>query len=56
MCPVCLATVAWMAAGVVSTGGLTALVLKKSITGRAANNIPTITPSTITATKEDHHG
>ena len=27
MCPVCLATVAWMAAGVVSTGGLTALVL-----------------------------
>ena len=51
MCPVCLATAAWIAAGAVSTGGLTALVLKKVATGRVAHNITKITSST-----EDHHG
>jgi hypothetical protein len=29
MCPFCLATVAWVAAGVASTGGVSALVVKK---------------------------
>jgi hypothetical protein len=28
MCPVCLATAAWIAAGVTSTGGLSALAVK----------------------------
>ena len=51
MCPVCLATAAWIAATAISTGGMTALVLKRVVSGNAANNIPTNTPS-----KEDHHG
>jgi hypothetical protein len=46
-----LATAAWIAAAAVSTGGMTALVLKKVATAKAANNFPTIT-----ASKEDHHG
>ena len=29
MCPVCFATVAWIAAGTGSAGGLTAFVVKK---------------------------
>jgi hypothetical protein len=29
MCPVCLATIAWVAAGATSTGGLSALVVSK---------------------------
>jgi hypothetical protein len=29
MCPVCIATAAWIAAGVTSTGGASALVLSK---------------------------
>ena len=51
MCPFCIATAAWMAAGAVSTGGLTAFILKKTLTGRNAKNNPTISP-----TKEDHNG
>jgi len=51
MCPFCLATAAWIAAAAVSTGGMTALVIKKAVSGVAANNFTTITPS-----KEDHHG
>jgi hypothetical protein len=51
MCPVCLATAAWIAAAAVSTGGMTALVVKKVATGKLANNTPIITLS-----KEDHHG
>jgi hypothetical protein len=50
MCPFCLATAAWIAAAAVSTGGMTALVVKKVASGRAASNIPA-TPS-----KEDQHG
>jgi hypothetical protein len=51
MCPVCIATAAWIAATAVSTGGMTALVLKKAATGKAANQFPANpTP------KEDHHG
>lgn len=41
MCPVCLASAAWMAAAAVSTGGMTALVVRKVVTARAANRIPT---------------
>jgi hypothetical protein len=51
MCPFCLATTALIAASVVSTGGLTAFVLKKTLTGKSANNNPANSPS-----KEDHHG
>jgi hypothetical protein len=29
MCPFCFATVAWIAAGVASTGGISALAVKK---------------------------
>jgi hypothetical protein len=35
----------------VSTGGMTALVVKKVAAGRSADDIPKITPS-----KEDNHG
>ncbi|MGA3011245.1 MAG: hypothetical protein ABSD72_13380 [Terracidiphilus sp.] len=51
MCPFCLATTAWIAAAAISTGGITAFALKKSATSKAANNIPTNSPS-----KEDRHG
>ncbi|MGA2890524.1 MAG: hypothetical protein ABSE51_20990 [Terracidiphilus sp.] len=51
MCPACFATAAWSTASVISTGGVTALVLKKVVTSKADHNFPTITP-----TKEDHHG
>jgi|HubBroStandDraft_2_1064218.scaffolds.fasta_scaffold2198130_2 hypothetical protein len=51
MCPVCLATAAWIAVASVSTGGMTALVINKVVTRKTANNI-----STITSSKEDHHG
>jgi hypothetical protein len=29
MCPVCLATIAWIAAGATSTGGISALVVSR---------------------------
>ena len=51
MCPMCLASAALIAGSLATTGGLTALVLTKAITGRPANNIPTNSPS-----KEDRHG
>jgi hypothetical protein len=51
MCPVCIATAAWIAASAVSTGGLTAFVLKKMVTGKTVHNIPVTSPS-----KEDHNG
>jgi hypothetical protein len=40
-----------MAAAAVSTGGMTALVVKKAFTGRAAQSISNTTP-----TEEDNHG
>jgi hypothetical protein len=46
-----MATAAWIAAAAVSTGGMTALVLKKAATGKAANHIHANPTS-----KEDHHG
>ena len=55
MCPVCLATAAWIAVATVSTGGMTALVLKRVATGNAANNIPKPKQGN-TTTREDHHG
>jgi hypothetical protein len=51
MCPVCMATAAWIAAAAVSTGGMTALVFKKVVADKAASKFPTNT-----ASKEDHHG
>jgi hypothetical protein len=55
MCPFCLATAAWtatwIAAAAVSTGGVTALAIRKVATGNAASSIPT-NPSS----KEDHNG
>ena len=51
MCPVCLAAAAWIAATAISTGGMTAFVLKKAVAGKSATSIPGNTPS-----KEDHHG
>jgi hypothetical protein len=52
MCPVCLATAAWIAAATISTGGMTALVLKKVVAG----NMRQATASNNPITKEDHHG
>jgi hypothetical protein len=51
MCPVCMATAAWIAAAAVSTGGMTALVFKKVAAGKAANQFPANPKS-----EEDHHG
>jgi hypothetical protein len=51
MCRACLATAAWITVAAVSSGGMTALVVKKVASGRSAESIPTITPS-----KEDHNG
>jgi hypothetical protein len=51
MCPFCLASAALIVGSIATTGGVTALVLKKVAAGKADHNIPTITP-----TKEDHHG
>jgi len=56
MCPVCLATAAWIAAAAVSTGGMTALVLKRAPSGKTANDISTIKPADIASTKEDQDG
>jgi hypothetical protein len=39
MCPACITTVALIVAGVTSTGGLTALVVKKRRAKTGANNI-----------------
>jgi hypothetical protein len=56
MCPVCLATTAWIAASIVTTGGVGALLLKRVATGKAAGDSSSIAPSAITTPKEDHHG
>jgi hypothetical protein len=50
MCPFCLATAALIAGSIATTGGLTALVFKKTINGKS-NNISTNSPTT-----EDHNG
>lgn len=50
MCPFCLATAALIAAAAVSTGGVTALAVRKAVSGQAAN-VSTTTPS-----KEDRNG
>jgi hypothetical protein len=51
MCPFCLATAAWIAAAAMSTGGVTALAIRKVASDRAANSI-----STNKSSKEDQHG
>ena len=45
MCPVCLTTAVLIAGGVTSTGGLTAIAIRKFRTNNAANNSPRPTPS-----------
>jgi len=37
MCPFCIATAVWIAAGAVSTGGVSALALTKFGTGKRAS-------------------
>ena len=43
MCPACIASVAWIAAGTVSTGGISALVISafrgKKLRGKEQNSI-----------------
>jgi hypothetical protein len=41
MCPVCIATAALIASGATSTGGLTALVVKKFSSTKIATAVPT---------------
>jgi hypothetical protein len=50
MCPMCFATAALIAASAVSTGGLAAVVLKKSANGKTTTGVHSNTP------KEDHDG
>ena len=45
MCPVCLATAVLIAGGVTSTGGLSAIAMKKFGVKNAADNRPEATPS-----------
>jgi len=51
MCPVCLATAVIIAGSATSTGGLTAIAIKKFGVKNAVNNNPSPTLS-----KEDDHG
>jgi hypothetical protein len=51
MCPVCIATVALIAGSAASTGGLTALVFKKSGARNNAHEIPIQSEA-----KEDRNG
>ena len=44
MCPVCIATVAWITAGTTSTGGISALIVSR-LRGRNLNRQPTRTPN-----------
>jgi hypothetical protein len=56
MCPFCLATAAWITVAAVSTGGVTALVLKKSVSANTANSFSTINPANVRSMKEDQNG
>jgi hypothetical protein len=51
MCPFCLATAAMIAGSIATTGGITAFVIKKTLSGKITNNHPTTSPTT-----EDHNG
>jgi hypothetical protein len=51
MCPACITTAALIASLASTTGGLTALVVKKFCAKNIANQIPTQTKS-----KENHDG
>jgi hypothetical protein len=44
MCPVCIATAAYIATGATSAGGLTALAINAWKTSRAKDGAPTTTP------------
>ncbi len=51
MCPLCFASAALIAGSIITTSGLTALVLKKAGSGKSSSDIP---PNS--HPKEDHHG
>jgi len=51
MCPVCLASAAWIAAAAVSTGGISEFVISEFVTRKLGNNVPASNPS-----KEDRNG
>jgi hypothetical protein len=51
MCPVCITTAMLIAGSVTSTGGLTAIAIRKFGVKSAVSNHPAPTQS-----KEDHHG
>ena len=42
MCPACIATAAWVVAGVTSAGGLSALAVKQIRAKTSAKKIPTL--------------
>jgi hypothetical protein len=50
MCPVCITTAMLIAGSVTSTGGLTAIAIRKFGVKNAVSNHPAPTPS-----KEDHY-
>ena len=51
MCPVCVTTAMLIAGSVTSTGGVTAIAIRKFGGKNAVSNRPAPIPS-----KEDHHG
>jgi hypothetical protein len=51
MCPMCAMTAAWIAVSIATTGGLTAVALKRAVTLKSASN-----PQPTNLSKEDHHG
>jgi hypothetical protein len=55
MCPVCLLTALLIAGSVTSTGGLTAIAIRKFGVKNAVDHHPAPTPSP-TPSKEDRHG
>ncbi|RSL16006.1 hypothetical protein EDE15_1513 [Edaphobacter aggregans] len=52
MCPICIATVAWIAAGTTSTGGLSALVMKRLRKNQEPATEPTNKEKTWTRTRK----
>ncbi len=51
MCPMCLTTAVWIAASLASTGGLTAIAIRKFGVKSAADNDPASTPSKLSRNK-----
>ncbi len=55
MCPMCIATVAWIAAGTTSTGGLSALLVKR-LRGKNQEPGKDQEPTAGTKNKEENDG